>query len=136
MNSVILRTTTRYLIALLLLLSVFLLLRGHNLPGGGFIGGLVGAAAFSLYSLAYGVEKSRYVLRFAPSTIIGSGLVCALVSGLLALTTQEAFLSGLWLELSLGSNKLKLGTPLLFDIGVYLVVLGVALTIVFALEEL
>ena len=136
MNSVILRSTTRVLIALLLLLSIFLLLRGHNLPGGGFIGGLVGGAAFALYSLSYGTAQSRYVLRFEPSLLIGSGLVCALVSGLVSALAQRAFLSGLWLELPLGTGKLKLGTPLIFDIGVYLVVIGVVLSMVFALEEL
>lgn len=134
-NSVILQTTTRVLIALLMLLSVFLLLRGHNLPGGGFIGGLVGAAAFALYGLSFGVGAARHVLRFPPALLLGVGLTVAATSGLLAALAGEPFLSGLWLELPLGGG-LKLGTPLLFDVGVYLVVIGVVLVMAFALEDL
>ena len=132
MTSVILRTTTQILTPLLALLSIFLLLRGHNLPGGGFIGGLVAAAAFALYATAYGVAAARYVLRFDPWSVIGVGLGVAVLSGLLAAFSGRPFLSGLWLELPGG---LKLGTPLLFDVGVYFVVIGIVLMMVFALEE-
>jgi multicomponent Na+:H+ antiporter subunit B len=57
MTSLILKTTARFLMPFLLLFSVFLFLRGHNEPGGGFTGGLVAAAAFALYSIAFGAEK-------------------------------------------------------------------------------
>ena len=131
MNSVILKTGTRLLLALLLLLSVFLLLRGHNMPGGGFIAGLVAAAAFALYGIAYGVDAARYVLRLSPEQLIGAGLITAIISGLFALLTNSTFLTGQWSTLA----AIKLGTPLLFDLGVYLVVIGVVLMMIFALEE-
>lgn len=133
MTSVIVRSTTRVLIALLMLLSVFLLLRGHNVPGGGFIGGLVGAAAFALYAMSYGASAARYVLRVDPWLVIGVGLAVAVLSGFVAAFVGQAFLAGQWLELPVGG--LKIGTPLLFDIGVYLVVIGVVLKMIFALEE-
>jgi multicomponent Na+:H+ antiporter subunit B len=135
MISIILRTATRFLLALLLLFSVFLLLRGHNEPGGGFVGGLVAAAAYILYAIAYDVPSARAALRLAPDTIIGVGLLMALVSGLAPVLLRRPFLTGVWADVWPGAGVLELGTPLVFDAGVYVAVLGVVLTIVLALAE-
>lgn len=136
MSSLFLRTTARYLLPLLLLFSIFLFLRGHNAPGGGFAAGLVAAAAFALYSIAYGSGATRRVLRVEPRLLIGLGLLTALASGLWGLAVDRPFLSGQW-DLALpGLGKLAgFGSPVLFDAGVYLTVTGVMLTIVLALEE-
>ncbi|MDR9390434.1 MAG: Na+/H+ antiporter subunit B [Trueperaceae bacterium] len=135
MNSLILRTTTRLLIGVLLLFSVFLLLRGHDLPGGGFIGGLVGAAAIALYAIAYGYEHAFALLRIRPRTLIGVGLSLAVLAGILAAFAGEPMLTGLWWIRDVGPWTVKLSTPLLFDVGVYLVVIGVVLRMLFSLEE-
>ena len=132
--SLILSTATRYLLPLLLLFSVFLLLRGHNEPGGGFVGGLVAAAAFALDAIAHGVAQARRLLGVDPRTLMGLGLLIALASGLLGLAGGDPFMTGLWTEGKLPVLG-QVGTPLLFDAGVYLVVIGVILTIVFALSE-
>jgi multicomponent Na+:H+ antiporter subunit B len=130
MTSLILRTATRALMPLLLLYGLFLLLRGHNAPGGGFAGGLVVAAAYALHAFAYGVDAARRAVIMDTSHIIGIGLLLALGSGLLPLVLGEAFLKALWLAPGIG-----IGTPLLFDLGVFLVVIGVVLTITFTLVE-
>jgi multicomponent Na+:H+ antiporter subunit B len=133
-ESLILSTATRYLLPLLLLFSVFLLLRGHYEPGGGFVGGLMAAAAFSLNVIAFGVPRTREVLRLDPRILIGGGLLLAAVSGLIAWLFNNPFLTAAWLKQPwpvLGT----VGTPLLFDIGVYFVVLGVVLKIIFVLAE-
>jgi len=136
MTSLVLRTATRFLITLLLLFSIFLLLRGHNEPGGGFVGGLVGASAFALYSIAYDVMSTRRALRIDPRTFIALGLLLAIVSGLLPVFAGRPFLTGLWGYLDLpGLAALDVGTPLLFDIGVYLVVMGMTLTVILSLSE-
>ena len=135
MISIILRTATRFLIALLLLFSVFLLLRGHNDPGGGFVGGLVAGAAYILHALAYDVSSTRAALRLAPRTLIGVGLLVAAASGLLPMLLGRAFLTGLWADVLPGAGTLVVGTPLIFDTGVYVAVLGVTLTIMLALAE-
>ncbi len=136
MTSLILRTATRYLVPLMLLFSVFLLLRGHNLPGGGFIAGLVAAAAFTLYALSYSVEEARNILQIDPHLLFGSGLLLALLSGLWPLLDRRAFLTGVWSEIFLPSfGDIALGTPFFFDIGVYLVVIGVTVVILFRLAE-
>ncbi len=136
MTSLILRTMVRLLLPLLLLFSVFLLLRGHNEPGGGFVGGLMAATGFALFSIAFGSSTARRILQIDPLVLIGVGLLLALSSGLMTLLLEQPFLTGVWYKLSLGAlGKLELGTPLFFDIGVYLTVWGVTLTIIFALEE-
>lgn len=136
MSSLILRTASRYLLPIMLLFSVFLLLRGHQEPGGGFVGGLVASAAVILYAVAHDTRAARRLLRSDPRTLIGTGLLVASASGLLSLLGGNAFLTGLWAYLPLpGAGALDVGTPLLFDAGVYLVVLGTNLTIMLSLAE-
>ena len=134
MKSIILSTATQYLLPLLLLLSIYLLLHGHNVPGGGFVGGLVASAAFALYSMASGVEVARKVLHFNPRTLSAIGLLFVVSSGLPSLFMGKAFLTGFWSDIKIPVLG-KVGTPLVFDTGVYLVVVGVTLTIIFSLEE-
>jgi multicomponent Na+:H+ antiporter subunit B len=135
MTSSILQTATRLLMPLLLLFAVFLLLRGHNQPGGGFVGGLVVASSFVLYSIAFGVDAARRALLIRPSTLLGVGLLVALTSGVPAAVKGQPFLTAQWTELAVGPNAVAVGTPLVFDVGVFLAVIGVVLTIVFTLAE-
>ena len=135
MTSTILQTATRVLMPLLLLFAVFLLLRGHNQPGGGFVGGLVVASSFVLYSIAFDVDTARRALLVKPATLLGVGLLVALTSGLPAVITGQPFMTAQWTEVPLGTTAVALGTPLVFDVGVFLAVIGVVLTIVFTLAE-
>ena len=136
MQSVILITATRILMPMLLLFSAFILFRGHNLPGGGFIGGLVAAATFILHSYAYGARSTLALLRVSPRTLIGAGLLLALGSGCVSLFTGKPFMTGRWGEIHIGTEEVwHLGTPIFFDLGVYLVVIGAVLTIILTLAE-
>ena len=135
MTSSILQTATRVLMPLLLLFAVFLLLRGHNQPGGGFVGGLVVASSFVLYSIAFGVDAGRRALLVRPATLLGVGPLVALTSGLPAVITGQPFMTAQWIEVPFGPTAVALGTPLVFDVGVFLAVIGVVLTIVFTLAE-
>ncbi|MCS6806188.1 MAG: Na+/H+ antiporter subunit B [Acidobacteriota bacterium] len=134
MKSLILSTATYYLLPLLLLFSIFLLIRGHNQPGGGFVGGLVAAAALSLYAIAQGTAEVRRAIRLRWGALIGIGLLTATGSGLLGLLSGYPFMTGRWYAQPVPLLG-KVGTPLLFDVGVYLVVLGVTMTIIFTLAE-
>jgi multicomponent Na+:H+ antiporter subunit B len=135
-TSLILATATRVILPIAFLLSVFLLVRGHNAPGGGFIGGLVAAAAFALYAMASDVESARRLLRIDPHSLVGGGLLLALGSGVAGLLVGRPLMTGLWAEVAVpGLGKIKVGTPLAFDLGVYLLVLGVVLMIVLTLSE-
>lgn len=136
MNALILQTTLRLLQPMLLMFSIFLLLTGHNTPGGGFAGGLMLASVFALHTIAFNVTAAREALRFRPRHLIAVGLLLAFSSGVVSLLVGKPFLKSLWVEFQLGElGKIHLGTPLLFDVGVYLVVCGVTLLIVFSLAE-
>lgn len=127
MESTILRIASRFIMPLQLILAVYLLLRGHNEPGGGFIGGLVAASAIVLHAYARGAASARRRLRFAPETWMAAGLLAALASGLPAIVSGRPFMTALWgatLPLPIVGG-VKLGTPLLFDVGVFLLVFGV-----------
>ena len=134
MHSLILATAIRLLLPLMLLFSLFLLLRGHNEPGGGFVGGLVVAAAFALYTLAHGEQEGRRMLRVDPLRLVAAGLSISLVSGLLPMLIGQPFLTALWSTVPAPVIG-HAGTPLLFDVGVYLLVAGMAMLIIFTLME-
>ena len=137
MNSIILNITARYLGPVMVILSLAILYRGHNLPGGGFIGGLTAAAGLLLIVLARGWNVTRASWWPEPILFIGIGLFLAAVSGLPGLLGGQPFMTGLWLpalELPL-IGKLKLGTPLLFDVGVYFAVIGFTLKCALSLGE-
>ncbi|HOG46248.1 MAG TPA: MnhB domain-containing protein [Anaerolineae bacterium] len=132
----ILRTVARLMLPILLLFSIFLLLRGQDLPGGGFSGGLVAAAAIILQMVANDVATARRILRVPPVTLLSAGLGLALCSGLLPLLWGEPFMTSHFVCLALpGGAALELGLPTLFELGVYLVVLGVASLAILSLAE-
>ena len=136
MNSVVLRTTARFLLPLLLMFSVVLLLKGHNAPGGGFVGGLVSAAAFSIYAIAFGTDAARKALGINLHALTGIGVILAILSGVPALLMGDPYLTGIWFEIPVvGLGALKIGTPLFFDIGVYCTVWGVALLMILSLAD-
>lgn len=138
MSGLILQVATRFMMPLLLLFSIFLLFRGHNLPGGGFIGGLVGSSAFALYALAFDVPTAREFLRVDSRTLVGGGLLIAQVAAVAPLFWDLPILTHRysWNELYVvGFGYFPVGTPLLFDLGVYVAVLGASLTIIFAMAE-
>lgn len=134
MESLIVRSSTRFLLPLMLLFSVFLLVRGHNEPGGGFVGGLTAATAFTLVLLSDGLVAARRLLRVDPLALVAAGLTVALASGLPALFQGRPYMTGVWLGVPLPVVG-KIGSPVVFDVGVYLVVLGIVLAILFALAE-
>ena len=135
MKSLILKTVTGLLFSLLLLLSVYLFFRGHNEPGGGFIGGLVGAGAFVLLIMAYGPVEARRVLRVDPKTLIGWGLLAGAFSGIISMMFGHSYLTGVWAMPVIWGTELHLGTPLIFDVGIYLIVVGFTLAVIYSLEE-
>jgi multicomponent Na+:H+ antiporter subunit B len=134
MRTLIFRTAAPYLTALMLMFSVFVLLRGHNEPGGGFIGGLIAASAFAIHGIAFGVHPVRRALYFHPMAISGFGLFLAAVSGMVSLALGVPFLTGLWVSPTILGTTIDLSTVLFFDIGVYLVVVGSITSIALALE--
>jgi multicomponent Na+:H+ antiporter subunit B len=135
MSTIVFRTIAPYLTALMVLFSIFVLLRGHNEPGGGFIGGLIAASALAIYGIAHGVAAVRAALRLHPMTISAVGLFMAAAAGLPPFLFDVPYLTGLWYEPTIFGVELALSTTLIFDIGVYLVVVGAIATAMLTMEE-
>lgn len=133
-DSTILRTATNYLLPLLILFSIFVLLRGHYLSGGGFVGGLIASIAFVLHSFAYNTRRTIALFKYPPMFLIPFGLLLAFCSGYLPTFFGDPFMTGVWFADSVVVIG-AFGTALIFDLGVYLVVIGVVLTILFTISE-
>ncbi len=134
--SLMLRTTGLFLMPLLLMFSLFMLLRGHNLSGGGFIAGLIAAGAIALHLFLAGIQRTQRFLLVDPRDLMGAGLLMALGSGIWQLLVGQAPFTSAWGSFTLPLlGKVKLGTPLLFDLGVYCVVVGAVLAILLNLAE-
>ena len=133
-RSFLLSVAVRYLMPLMLIFSVFLLLRGHNEVGGGFVGGLVASSALMLYGIAVSPAALRKLLPLDPRLLVGLGLLLALSSGVISMLAGQPFMTGLWLKTQIPVIG-KLGTPLLFDVGVYFLITGVMLWILLTLAE-
>ncbi len=132
MKSVIFSAVAKPMFWLMLGVSVFILFRGHDEPGGGFVGGLVAALAVTIIVLADGVPAAMRRLRAHPVLLIGTGMLMALASGIPGMFIDGSFLAHQWLHFPGG---FKLGTTMLYDLGVYLVVMGGMLALVFRLYE-
>jgi len=133
MKSPILLTASKYLLPILLLFSFFLLLRGHYYPGGGFVGGLVASIAFVLHSFAFGTEATMKILKRKPLSLIPTGLAISALSVTIPILFGLPPMTGLWLEEPIPFIGM-IGSSLFFDLGVYLVVIGVVLTILFTIS--
>ncbi len=125
-ESIVLKTLLKALVSGMFLAALFLFFRGHNAPGGGFIAGLVGAGAASLVGFTFGVSGLRAIYLGRPVRLMILGLGCAYLSALWGTFANSIFFTGLWNEFAIVG---KLGTPVLFDLGVFLVVIGIFLQI-------
>lgn len=131
-RSIIIEVVARLLFHTLLLLSVYLLLAGHNTPGGGFAGGLVAGLALTLRYVAGGRIELFESIRLGPGTLLGSGLAIAALTGLAPVFFGGAVFQSLSVEFwFLGWHKFVTST--FFDIGVYLVVVGLVLDVLTSL---
>lgn len=136
MNSLLVSFLASLLTPILLVFSLVLLSRGHDLPGGGFVGGLVASAGFVIQVLGHGVPRARRWLRLEPHFLAGAGLFLAIGSASVCLLSGDPFMTGVWTKVKIaGLITLKVGTPAIFDAGVYLAVVGTTLMIFFHLKE-
>ncbi|MBL8591231.1 MAG: Na(+)/H(+) antiporter subunit B [Kaistia sp. SCN 65-12] len=135
MSSLIFRTIAPLLVAVMLVFSVFVLLRGHNEPGGGFIGGLIAASALAIYGMAMGVDAAYSALKVHPLAFAGFGVALAGLAGALSILFDVPFLTGLWTIFEFDEVEVAISTPMVFDIGVYFVVFGTISAVALALED-
>jgi multicomponent Na+:H+ antiporter subunit B len=131
MNTLIFRTIAPLLTVITIVFSIFIMLRGHNEPGGGFIGGLIAASAIAIQGMASGAAATKRALKAEPLAFAGFGVLIAGLSGLLSLPYEVPFLTGLWTEI----EGVAISSPMVFDIGVYFVVFGTLSAVALALED-
>jgi multicomponent K+:H+ antiporter subunit A len=130
MHPPIMAALTRLLLPLALLVSFFIFLRGHNLPGGGFIAGLITAIALIMQYLANGVEWTHRRLTSNLHPVIGAGLTIALLTGLASLLFGYPFLTSTFAHVHWPIvGDFEIASAMAFDLGVYLVVVGATLLI-------
>lgn len=136
-DSFILRKTATAIAFIVQIFAVYLFFRGHNLPGGGFIAGVGSAIGMLLLLLANGKAFAPRLCPFDPLRLGGYGLLIAVLSGIPGMIFDEAFLTQYHYkaEKVVFFGQLYLGTPLLFDLGVFLTVVGVVLKITFLLMD-
>lgn len=134
MKTLILSTVIKILIPIFLGFATYMFFRGHNQPGGGFIAGLIASIPFMIYSMAYGVEKVTEIFRIKPMFMASIGLLLAAISGVFSMLIGDPFMASLWLPEKVSIIG-KVGTPILFDLGVFFLVAGVVLKITFLLTK-
>lgn len=134
MKTIILNTSFKVLVPLFSVFSVYMFFRGHDLPGGGFIAGLIASIPFMVYCITFGVEETKKNFRIRQRIIASIGLLLAAVSGIFSMLVGKPFLTSLWTKSGLPFIG-KFGTPILFDIGVFMIVFGMILQVTFLFTE-
>lgn len=135
MRTLVLETLIKLLIPLFLLFAIYMFFRGHDHPGGGFIGGLIAVIPMMIHIIAFGPQKTREKYRIKPLLVAASGLLLATTSGMFALMKGDPFMTALWADYTFPFIG-KVGTPILFDMGVFLIVSGVVLKVTFLFAEI
>jgi multicomponent Na+:H+ antiporter subunit B len=136
MRNLILRKISKLYLLAMETFSVFILLRGHNNPGGGFIGGIITSTGFIFYGIINGSESVKRLLRISTIELMGAGLLAGIIALMIPLFSGLEPFTGLWLDVRITAGMvLHLGTPLLFDTGIYLVVTGVILSIIISIMD-
>ena len=135
-SNLMLHSITRVVTFILLAFSIYLFFAGHNSPGGGFIGGLMTASALLLMYLGFDMKRVKKAIPFNFTTMIAVGLLVALFTGVSSMLFGYPFLTQFfeYYDLPVLGNT-ELSTALPFDLGIYLVVVAIALTIILAIAE-
>jgi multicomponent Na+:H+ antiporter subunit B len=133
-KTIMLATAIKLLMPLFLIFSLYLLFRGHNDPGGGFIGGLIGAMGLVFYTMTFGAEVTIKTFNVNSIALIALGLFLAASSGIISVFFGDIFFTARWEEYYLPFIG-RPGTPILFDVGVYILVVGIVLKITLSMIE-
>lgn len=124
-HPVIMQTLTRLLFPLMIMVAAFIFIRGHNLPGGGFIAGLIASVAIIVQYLSNGIGWTSIRLKFDMHWVIGLGLLIATLTGLVSMGLGYPFLTTTFTYLNWPVvGKFEIASALAFDLGVFLVVVG------------
>ena len=137
MSSLILRTANHFIVPVTLLFAAYMAMKGHNLPGGGFIGGLIAAVALVLYRMSHGREAMSRIMPVHPRLIVAVGLVIAVLTAIVPMFFDQPLLTSTVFDIPLPytGEPLHVPTAFFFDVGVLLVVIGVSVGMIVRLGE-
>ncbi|MEM1108386.1 MAG: MnhB domain-containing protein [Planctomycetota bacterium] len=137
MSSILVRTAIKLIFPLVLIFAAYTALKGHNEPGGGFIGGLMGAVAVLLFRMTNGRDALVKLMPFHPRLLVSAGLGIAFITAVVPLLFGRPMLTSLVIdELSIGmGQKIHFASAVFFDVGVLMVVIGVSVGMIQRLNE-
>ncbi len=134
MKTLVLETLLKPLVPLFMVFALYMFFRGHNHPGGGFIAGLISVIPLMIHAIAFSPKKTVAIYKVKPFFLATGGLLLAVTSGLFSIIKGDLFMASLWPEYKIPVLG-KIGTPILFDMGVFLVVAGFVLKVTFLFAE-
>ena len=135
-TDVYLQTATKILVYIIMTFSIYILFAGHNNPGGGFIGGLITASALILLYIAFDLQSVRDIIPVDFKKLAATGVLIAVLTGVVSLVLDIPFLSQTYTYADLPFlGKTELASAMIFDLGVYLTVLGTTMTIITSISE-
>lgn len=135
-TDLILDTVTKLLVYIILTVAIYLFFAGHHTPGGGFVGGLITACALLLLYMAFDIETVQQMIPIDFKNVAALGVLIAVLTGLSSLFFDQPFLNQSFgiVDLPL-VGEVELATAVLFDLGVYLAVVGTAVVIILSISE-
>ncbi len=132
----ILQVAAKVLVFIIMTFSIYILFAGHHNPGGGFIGGLITASALLLLYVAFDVETVKDIIPIDFKIVGATGLLMAILTGAGAIFLDVPFLTQKYTYVDLPLfGKTGIGTAVLFDLGVYLAVIGTTMTLIRSISE-
>ena len=137
MTSVLFRTAARLIVPLTLIFAAYVALKGHNSPGGGFIGGLMASVALILYRLAHGPDALLKLMPFHPRGLVALGLAIAYLTAIVPMCFGQPLLTSLVIDqfyIGFGQS-IHFASAVFFDVGVLMVVIGVTVGMIARLNE-
>ncbi|MBP1996953.1 Na(+)/H(+) antiporter subunit B [Paenibacillus eucommiae] len=135
-TDVFLQTATKTLVFIIMTFSIYILFAGHHNPGGGFIGGLITASALVLLYIAFDLQSVRDIIPFNFNKLAAAGVIISVLTGTASLLFNVPFLSQTFTYVYLPLlGKTELASAVIFDLGVYMTVLGTTMTIITSISE-
>lgn len=135
-TDVYLQTAAKILVFIIMTFSIYVLFAGHHNPGGGFIGGLITASALVLLYIAFDLQTVRDIMPVDYNKLAATGVIVAVLTGILSLLFDVPFLTQTYTYVHLPFlGETELASAFIFDLGVYMTVVGTTMTIITSISE-
>lgn len=135
-TDVFLQTSTKILVFIIMTFSIFILFAGHHNPGGGFIGGLITSSALVLLYITFDLQTVRDIIPVDFNQLAAGGVIVSVLTGTASFLFHVPFLTQTFTYVNLPLlGKTELASAVIFDLGVYMTVIGTTMTIITSISE-